>query len=223
MIPTAPAILNAIHRRYRRAHSTEFLRRPTACARRCWPVLPPRPHWSGAWLTITPSGAMPARCSVTSSRDGRARATVTANHERQAGAARPACGARSRRVARRFGCPLPRSRSRLGWQRLSAGPETFVTAIGAGHDLSRLQTSSIHHFFGSSRRRHGHGGYRRHFQLLRRESEDRYRSPSRAGKQHRASAGRSPLATSPPANTALRCSRSAACATSPAAAARRAR
>ena len=75
VIPTAPAILNAIHDaigvRIRRLPATPDRIRAAILAKRarrstCLPC-----------LTTTPSAAMPARCSATSSRDGRARAIAT--------------------------------------------------------------------------------------------------------------------------------------------------
>jgi hypothetical protein len=41
-----------------------------------------------------------------------------------------------------------------------------------GDDVSRLQTCAVYRFLRSGRRGHGHGGDRRNFQLLRRESKN---------------------------------------------------
>ena len=58
------------------------------------------------------------------------------------------------------------------------------------HHLSRLQAGALHRVVGNRRRRHGHGRDRRHFQLLRRQGEDRHRSLSRPGDRDRPRAGR---------------------------------
>ena len=53
------------------------------------------------------------------------------------------------------------------------------------HHLSRLQAGALHRVVGNRRRRHGHGRDRRHFQLLRRQGEDRHRPLSRPGDGNR--------------------------------------
>ena len=76
VIPTAPAILNAIHdaigvRIRPRARDA----RPHT---RGYSAQPARSNGKQTWLKTTPSDAMPAPCCATSSRDARARAIVMA-------------------------------------------------------------------------------------------------------------------------------------------------
>ena len=93
VIPTAPAILNAIHDaigvRIRRLPATPDRIRAALLASRVWrascpPIGPAgrrryksRRYETEAWLKTTPFDAMPARCSATSSREGRAPAIAT--------------------------------------------------------------------------------------------------------------------------------------------------
>jgi 6-hydroxynicotinate reductase len=72
-----------------------------------------------------------------------------------------------------------------------ASGEMFVTAIGAGTTYPDYKPAPFIISVAGRRRRHGHGGDRRNFQLLRRQGEDRHRPPSRRGVQHGSRAGRS--------------------------------
>ena len=99
------------------------------------------------------------------------------------GSDRSARSAGPRRDSRRLGCSFSRSRPGMGWQHRER-PGKLRHRHRRGHDLSRLQACSVHHFLGGAGRGHGHGRHRRHLQLLRRQSEDRHRPPSRAGDEH---------------------------------------
>ena len=181
VIPTAPAILNAIHDaigvRIHRIPATPDRVRAAILAK-----AQSADKETQRALKTTPSAAMPARCSATSSRDGRARAIVTRiTTDNWCASIRTLCSIG--RVARRFGGSVSGSRPRMGWQHREVR-RNIRHRDRRGHNLSRLQARAFHHFLRGGRRGHGHGGHRGNFQLLRRQSEDRYRPPSRARRRN---------------------------------------
>ena len=105
------------------------------------------------------------------------------------GARRSAYRAGANGVAWRTAGAVPGRRRRLGRQ---ARPRAQCVRDRdrRRHDVSRLQARALHRVVGDRRRRHGHGRDRRHFQLLRRQGEDRHRSPSRPRDRDRPRAGR---------------------------------
>ena len=159
-----------------------------------------------ACLTTTPSVAMPAPCSATSSPDGRARATATAIDDGQLVRIDPHV-VLDRALSRGDSVVPFLDRDREWDGNIVSGPETFVTAIGAGTTYPDYKPAPFIISSEVAGRRYGHGRDRRHFQLLRRESEDRHRPPPRPRAQHRARARESPSDTSRPASMVRRCFR----------------
>ena len=89
--------------------------------------------------------------------------------------------------------------------------QRFVTGDRRRHHLSRLQAGALHRQPGGRGRRPRHRRHRGHLLLLRRQGEDRHRPPSRSRDRDGARRRARRSAMSPPANTARRCCRSAAC------------
>ena len=128
----------------------------------------------------------------------------------RAGARRSAYRAGANGVAWRAAGAVPGRRRRLGRQARPRA-QRVRHRDRRRHHLSRLQAGALHRVLGNRRRRHGHGGDRRHFLLLRRQGEDRHRSPSRPRDRDRPRRRARRSAMSRPANMVRRCSRSAAC------------
>ena len=102
----------------------------------------------------------------------------------RAGARRSAHRAGTNRLAWRTAGAVPGRGRRLGRQDRPRA-ERVRHRHRRRHHLSRLQAGALHRVVGSRRRRHGHGRDRGHFQLLRRQGEDRYRPLSRTRDGHR--------------------------------------
>ena len=182
LIPTAPAILNAIHHatgvRLRRAPATpDRVRAAILRARRLahepnrrTPSSEPSTEADGRHGALRClSGAvlhrpgMTGACDRYANVDGSSSASIRClldRTHRGGGGVVPFLGPRwdGQLVARRH----LRHRDRRG------------------HDLSRLQARAFHRLLRGRRRGHGHGRHRGHLQLLRRQGEDRHRPPSRA-------------------------------------------
>ena len=128
VIPTAPAILNAIHDaigvRIHRVPATPDRIRAAILAQR-------RERNRPTCLKTTPSAAMPAPCSATSSREGRARAIATAIDNGQLVRIDPHV-VLDRAVSRGDSVVPFLDRDREWDGSIVTGPENFVTAIGAG-------------------------------------------------------------------------------------------
>ena len=192
LIPTAPAILNAIYRRDRRAHLANSPPRRIACARRSWPVtIRGREIRMAEVLTDDKirCDACPVLCYIKPGQTGacdRYGNFATANLS--ASIRMSSSIARYRRAA-----PVVPFLERAGeWDGdVAQRSQRHVRHRDRRrHDLSRLQARAVHRLVRSRRRRHGHRRHRGHLQLLRREAEDRYRPPSRAERNTRARAGR---------------------------------
>ena len=201
LMPTAPAILGAIHH----ATGVRVTSVPATAAPRCArPSLAPkedsgheRRHRAqrGRTQRRASCAAMPARCCAASGPAAPAPATATPT--------RTASWCASIRW-----CCWPSPTWRASPSSRAATPGTassvtgegaFVTGIGAGTTYPDYKPAPFIVSSEARRRRHGHGRDRGHLQLLRRQGEDRHRPLPRpgAGGGARRRARRS--ATSPPA------------------------
>ena len=127
VIPTAPAILNAIHHATGYESVAHRNTGPSSRGDRCEGL---RGRGRRSWL-MTRSVARPVRCFAISSQAERARAIATESR-RTTGTTRPACCAGSGDVARRFAGSVSCRPDREWDGSIVKQPETFITAIGAG-------------------------------------------------------------------------------------------
>ena len=84
------------------------------------------------------------------------------------------------RTVERGGSVVPFSLKEGEWSgEIVPDDSVFVTAVGAGHDLSGLQARALHRLLRGRGRRYGDRRDRGHLQLLRRQGEGRHRPLSR--------------------------------------------